>query len=132
MSDEYTPEDPAPDGEFDEWLDAIDAGEGYYLSCDERHSWLPPRRICPTCGGDLHEEPLPAAGEVASFTVVHVPTPPFADDAPYATVIAEFGAVRLTGVCRAFEGLVLGETVEPTVGERKTDGERLLLLERLD
>jgi uncharacterized OB-fold protein len=131
MSDDYTPEDPARDGGYDDWLDAIDAGEGYYLTCDAGHGWLPPRRVCPACGGDLDEEPLPAAGEVDSFTVVHVPTPAFAGEAPYATVIASFGPVRLTGVCRAHEGLELGETVAPAVDER-ADGERLLLLERVD
>jgi uncharacterized OB-fold protein len=128
MSEEYTPEDPAPDGEYDAWLDAIDAGDGYYLSCDEGHGWLPPRRVCPRCGGDLHEEPLPDAGTVATFTVVHVPTPSFAAEAPYATVVADFGEVRLTGVARTFEDLAVGDSVAPAVGERE-DGERLLLLE---
>jgi uncharacterized OB-fold protein len=128
MSDEYTPENPAPDGEYDAWLDAVAADEGYYLACDEGHGWLPPRRVCPRCGGDLHEESLPETGSVATFTVVHVPTPSFAAEAPYATVVAEFGAVRLTGVARTFEGLAVGDTVAPAVGERE-EGDRLLLLE---
>lgn len=128
MSDDYTPEDPAPDGEYDTWLDAVADGDGYYVACDEGHGWLPPRRVCPHCGGELHEEPLPGTGEISTFTVVHVPTPPFAAEAPYATVVADFGAVRLTGVARSFEDLGVGDTVAPTVGERE-DGERLLLLE---
>jgi uncharacterized OB-fold protein len=130
MSDDYTLENPARDGGYDDWLDAVDAGEAHYLSCENGHGWLPPRRVCPRCGGDLHEEPLPETGEVASYTVVHVPTPSFADDAPYATAIASFGPVRLTGITRSFEGLAVGDRVTPAVGERRTDGERLLLLER--
>ncbi|WP_276259213.1 Zn-ribbon domain-containing OB-fold protein [Haloglomus litoreum] len=129
MSDDFTPENPAPDGEYDAWLDAVDAGDGYHLVCDEGHGWLPPRRVCPRCGGDLREEPLPDSGAVATFTVVHVPTPSFAAEAPYATVVADFGGVRLTGVARQFEDLAVGDSVAPAVGERE-DGERLLLLER--
>lgn len=130
MSDEHTPENPARDGAFDDWLDAVAAEEGYYLACEAGHGWLPPRRVCHACGGDLHEEPLPETGTVDSFTVVHVPTPAFAEEAPYATVIASFGPVRVTGICRAFEDLATGETVTLTVGERAGDGDRLVLFER--
>jgi uncharacterized OB-fold protein len=130
MSDDHSLADPARDGGYDDWLDAIAAGEGFYLACEAGHGWLPPRRVCPRCGDALNEEPLPDRGEVASFTVVHVPTPSFVDDAPYATVIADFGSVRLTGITRVFEGLSMGDTVVPVIGERRTDGERLLLLER--
>ncbi|MFB6205399.1 MAG: Zn-ribbon domain-containing OB-fold protein [Haloglomus sp.] len=128
MSDDYTLEDPARDGAYDDWLDAVAADDGYYLACDEGHGWLPPRRTCPRCGGDLHDEPLPDTGTVATFSVVHVPTPSFAGEAPYATVVAEFGPVRLTGVAREFEDISLGDSVAPALGER-ADGERLLLLE---
>ena len=62
--------------------------------------------------------------------MVHVPTPAFAEEAPYATVIASFGPVRVTGICRAFEDLATGETVTLTVGERAGDGDRLVLFER--
>lgn len=103
------------DAGYDEWLDALDSGEGYYLACEEGHGSLPPRRVCPHCGSpDLSEEPLPESGTVETFTVVHVPAPSFADEAPYATVVADFGAVRLTGVLGgdAVEEVEVGSTVE--------------------
>ena len=42
--------DAARDGAYDDFLDAIEAGEGYYLECENGHGWLPPRRVCPECG----------------------------------------------------------------------------------
>ena len=53
------------DAGFDEWLAAIDDGEGYYLESPSGEGSLPPRRICPHSGStDLEEEPLPEAGEI--------------------------------------------------------------------
>ena len=71
------------DGGFDEWLDALEREEAYYLECPAEHGSLPPRRVCPECGaGELAEQPLPDSGEVETFTVTHIPTPSFEDDAP--------------------------------------------------
>lgn len=84
---------------FDDLLDAISDGAGYFLECSNGHSSLPPRRLCPDCGDtDLSERPLPGAGAIVTYTVVHVPTPQFEGEAPYVTAIAEFGSVRLTGL----------------------------------
>lgn len=89
---------------YDEWLDALDDADGYALVCPDGHGSLPPRRVCPTCGATtLSREPLPETGILKTFSVVHVPAPSFAGDAPYVTAIASFGPVRLTGVLRGVE-----------------------------
>ncbi len=124
-----TDDEPVPDAGYDDLLDAVAAGEGYYLECPEGHGWLPPRRVCPECGArDLVERPLPDAGEVETFTVVHVPTPGFADDAPYVTAVADFGPVRLTGMVVDVEpdAVENGLLVTADVAESATTDERLL------
>ena len=121
----------ARDAGYDDWLDAIAEGRGYYLECPEGHGALPPRRACPDCGRtELSEEPLPEGGTVATYTVVQVATPQFEDDAPYVTAIADFGSVRLTGLLRGVEhdAVETGLRVAPDVGETETTGDRALLL----
>lgn len=116
----------------DEWLDALAAGEGYFLRCPEGHASLPPRRVCPHCGdGDLAETPLPESGTVETYTVTHVASPGFADDVPYVTAIARFGRARLTGQLRGVDhdDVEVGTTVGAGVGERETTGERVIVLE---
>ena len=116
---------------YDEWLDAVESGDGFYLACPNDHGSLPPRRTCPHCGAfELHEESLPETGEVATYTVVHVGAPDFADETPYVTAIAEFGNVRLTGILRnvAPADLDVGMTVEPKVGITESTGQRRLEL----
>jgi hypothetical protein len=121
------------DDGYDDLLDAIEDGEGFYLACENGHGYLPPRRVCPDCGStDLEGTPLGDAGEVLTRTVVHVPPPRFADDAPYATLLAEFGPVRVTGiVLDAADAPDVGETVRPIVEVSETDGDRLLAFERV-
>ncbi|MFB6136515.1 MAG: Zn-ribbon domain-containing OB-fold protein [Halobacteriaceae archaeon] len=121
--------DDARDAGFDDFLDALADGDGYYLRCSNGHGSLPPRRVCPECGDrTLEERPLPDGGEVVTFTVVRVATPRFADDVPYVTAVAEFGDVRLTGVLRGVDpdDAARGLAVEATVEETQTTGERLL------
>ena len=118
------------DAGYDDWLDGIEAGEGSYLSCENDHGSLPPRRACPHCGSpDLEATPLPDTGEIESVTVVHVAAPSHADDAPYATAIADFGPVRLTGMVRGVDpdAVELGMTVAPTVERTETRDERVLV-----
>ena len=94
-------EDDVRDAGFDDFLDALAAGDGYYLACGEGHGSLPPRRACPQCGDrDLEETTLPNTGTVDSCSTVHVATPAFVDDAPYVVAVVDFGAVRLTGQVR--------------------------------
>lgn len=123
--------DGVRDAGFDDFLDALADGDGYYLACADGHGSLPPRRACPHCGRtDLTEEPLPETGDVATHTQVHVPTPAFADDAPYVDAVVDFGPVRLTGQVLADPADVeVGLPVEPGVGETATTGERLLVFE---
>ena len=113
--------DRVRDEGFDEFLDALADGEGYYVECANGHGSLPPRRVCPHCGSTvLVDEPLPETGEVVTHTQVYVPTPAFAEDAPYVNAVVDFGAVRLTGQ-------VLADAEDVTVG---TTGERLLVFEQ--
>jgi uncharacterized OB-fold protein len=120
----------ARDGEYDELLDAIAEGRGYYVRCANGHGSLPPRRVCPHCGSrDLADEPLPAAGTVVTYTVVSVPTPQFSEDAPYVTAIAEFGDAKVTGLLRGADpdDLETGLPVEVTVEETETTGDRAIV-----
>ncbi|WP_128475766.1 Zn-ribbon domain-containing OB-fold protein [Halorussus pelagicus] len=122
--------EPVRDEGFDDFLDAIEAGEGFYLECPEGHGSLPPRRVCPHCGAtDLEETPLPETGEIETYTEVHVPAPSFADDAPYVTAVVDFGAVRLTGQLRGGETaeIEVGTEVSVGIGENETAGERVVV-----
>lgn len=122
--------DKARDGEYDDLLDAIEEGEGYYCECSNGHGSLPPRRVCPHCGSrDLTETPIPDAGEIATHTTVSVPTPQFSEDAPYVTAIVDFGAVQVTGLVRDIDpdDVELGMSVGIDVGERATTGDRAIV-----
>lgn len=122
--------DKARDGAFDDWLDAVEEGEGYYVECGNGHGWLPPRRVCPDCGSrDLSEAPLPDAGEVATFTEVSVATPQFSADTPYVTAIVDYGPVRVTGLLRGVDPdeVAVGTPVGIDVGERETTGDRAVV-----
>ncbi|NEU57228.1 Zn-ribbon domain-containing OB-fold protein [Halorussus sp. MSC15.2] len=115
---------------FDDFLDAIESGEGFYLECPEGHGSLPPRRVCPHCGAtDLRETTLPETGDIETFTTVHVAAPEFVDDAPYVTAVADFGGVRLTGIVRGIDpdDVAVGTEVAPDVGETETADERVLV-----
>lgn len=118
----------ARDGPYDDLLDAIEGGEGYYLECEDGHGWLPPRRICPECGSrELREEPLPDAGEITSFTEIAVAAPSWTDDAPYITAVADFGPVGITGLLRDADDPEIGMIVGVEVGERVTTGDRAIV-----
>jgi uncharacterized OB-fold protein len=118
----------ARDGPYDDLLDAIETGDGYYLECEHGHGWLPPRRICPECGSrELTEEPLPESADVASYTEIAVAAPSWADDAPYVTAIADFGPVRMTGLLRNAEDPEIGMAVGVEVDERVTTGDRAIV-----
>ena len=103
---------------FDDFLDALDRGAGYFLACENDHGSLPPRRVCPHCGGDLEKRDLPETGEIVSFTVIHVATPSFVDRTPYATAVVDFGPVTLTGIVHGVDtddvetGMVVSVGVE--------------------
>ncbi|WP_415380856.1 Zn-ribbon domain-containing OB-fold protein [Halosimplex sp. TS25] len=122
--------DKARDGQYDDLLDAIESGEGYYMECANGHGWLPPRRVCPDCRSrELTETPLPESGEVATYTTVSVATPQFSADTPYVTAIVDYGPVRVTGLLRGVdpEDIEVGMPVGVEVGERQTTGDRAIV-----
>ena len=124
-----TEPDGVGDAGFDEWLDALERDDAYYLECPAGHGSLPPRRVCPDCGDPILEQrPLPDVGEIQTFTVTHVPTPSFEEDAPYAAAIADFGPVRLTGqvVGVDVETVENGLNVQPEVHISETSSDRLI------
>jgi len=94
---------------------------------------LPPRPICPQCGGqDLEWVELEGKGAVRAYTVIHVPLTRMRDRCPYAC-----GVVELDEGLR-ISGLILGvsEDEEMAVGSRVEaefvkDGERTALCFRL-
>jgi uncharacterized OB-fold protein len=115
---------------FDDFLDAVEAGEPYYLEGPEGDGWLPPRRIDPATGsGELTERPLPETGTVVTHTRTHVASPGFADDAPFVVAIAEFGPVKITGQLRDADpdAVEIGQSVEIGVGRSETADERLVV-----
>lgn len=121
-----------PNEGYDEWLDALGDGDGYYLECPDGHGWLPPRRVCPDCGStDLEAASLPASGEVTTYTITQIASPSFEDDTPYVTAIADFGSVRVTGQLRGvdFGDVEVGQVVGATTGRRQTTDDRLVVFE---
>jgi hypothetical protein len=120
---------PVRDGAYDDLLDAIADGEGYYLEGPEGHGWLPPRLVDPVTGStDLTERPLPETGDVETYTVIHAPLPSFSEEAPYVIALVDFGPVTLTGQVRGVPpaDVSMGMTVEPTIETSETTGDRLI------
>lgn len=127
MSDS-DPDVPANTG-YDEWADALAEG-GYFIECADGHGSLPPRRVCPVCGStDLSEEPLPADGQIATFSEVHVAPSGFGEEPPYVTAVVDFGSVRLTGIVRGLsaDDVAIGTAVRPDVEENGATGNRLVV-----
>lgn len=117
---------------FDDFLDAVEAGEPYYLEGPEGDGWLPPRRIDPATGSrELTEKPLPDTGEVVTHTQTHVASPEFADDAPFIVAIAEFGPVKVTGQLRDVDAsdAAIGEEVTMDIEHSETKDKRLVVFE---
>ena len=129
-----TPTGPPSTGNdgYDAWLAAVADESGYALRCPDGHASLPPRRVCPTCGAtDLTQTPLAERGTVETASVVHVPSPGFAEDAPYVTAVVDMGPVRVTGVVRGAEATLYavsaGDTVTLGVDRRETNDEPLIV-----
>jgi hypothetical protein len=121
----------ASDGTFSAFLDAIAAGEPFYLTCPNGHGAIPPQQLCHECHSrDLSRTPLPEVGEIETYSVVAVPAPRFSDDSPYVTAIAAFGPVMLTGQLRGVDpdAVELGQTVQVAVDS--ANGERYVAFER--
>lgn len=115
---------------FDDFLDAVEDGEPYYLEGPEGDGSLPPRRIDPATGSrELTEEPLPATGEIVTHTQTHVASPGFADDAPFVVAVAEFGPVKITGQVRGIDAdeVEIGQPVAIGIDRSETNDERLVV-----
>lgn len=116
----------------DDFLEALADGQGYSLECPSGHASLPPRYGCPKCAAtDLEERPLPESGTITASTVIRVPAPAFADEAPYVLAIAEFGPIKLTG--KLLEVDPDEETIESgtpvSVTTDRVDGEHVIAFE---
>ncbi len=115
---------------YDDFLDAVEDGEPYYLEGTDGDGYLPPRLLDPATGEqDLTEQPLPDTGELLTYTQTHVASPQFADDAPFVVAIAEFGPVRITGQIREQEAsdVEIGQEVELGIEHSETKDERLVV-----
>ncbi|WP_267163210.1 Zn-ribbon domain-containing OB-fold protein [Halovenus salina] len=120
--------DDARDDGYDDFLDAVEEGEPYYLESPSGNGWLPPRAVDPETGEtELQEEDLPERGEVLTHTTTHVSGPSFADDAPYIVAVASFGPVNITGQMRETEAVEIGQNVTLDVERTETTGDRVIV-----
>lgn len=123
MSDEVS------NGDHTAWLDAIESGDGFYLECPNGHGWIPPRRICKTCGSEtLDRAPLPTSGRIETYTDIHVPAPRFEHRDRVVVAIANFEGVSITGRLEnaAIQSIEPGTTVELDVEQSATRDERIV------
>jgi len=121
--------DTRDDG-YDDFLDAVEESEPYYLESPSGDGWLPPRVCDPKTGErKLVEKELPATGEVVTHTTTHVAGPDFADDAPYVVAIVSFGPVSVTGQVREVDpdDVEIGQEVEIGVEQTETTGDRVIV-----
>jgi uncharacterized OB-fold protein len=124
--------DDVRDAGYDDFLDAVESGEPYYLESPSGNGWLPPREIDPETGErELTEQPLPETGEVLTSTITNVAGPSFADDTPYVVAVAQFGPVRLTGQVQGLDHdeVEIGQEVTVAVDTNETEGERVIVFE---
>lgn len=124
--------DAPRDAGYDDFLDAVEDGEPYYLASPSGNGWLPPRYIDPETGErELTERDLPEPGEILTYTQTHVSGPSFVDDTPYVVAVAQFGPVRISGQVRGIDpgDLAVGQTVELTVGRTETEDDRIIVFE---
>lgn len=78
--------------------------------CDQL--FMPPKYICPECGGLEQEEVrLSGKGVISTYTTIRVPPSGFEDQAPYDLVVVDL-AEKLSVTAR----LVAEEGKEPEIG----------------
>jgi uncharacterized OB-fold protein len=118
------------DNGFDDFLDAVEEGEPYYLESPSGNGWLPPRTVDPETGQrELVEKALPETGEIETHTTTFVAGPEFADDAPYVVAVVDFGPVSITGQMRDVEpeNVEIGQDVEIGVEHTATQDDRVIV-----
>jgi uncharacterized OB-fold protein len=120
----------ARDAGYDDFLDAVEDGDPYYLESPDGEAYLPPTERDPATGSTaLTEQSLPDTGEILTHTTTNVATPQFADDAPFVVALASFGPVTLTGQLRDIDPAAaeIGQSVELGVERSETRDERVLV-----
>lgn len=125
--------DEVPNGDHATWLDAIESDNGFYLECPNAHGWVPPRRVCKTCGSTtLDRAALPSSGRIETYTEIHVPAPRFEHEDKVGVAIADFGAVSITGRLddTATESIEQGTAIELDVERSATPDERIVTFHR--
>jgi len=84
--------EPVITPEFASWWDAVRRHALEIQRCGHCRAWIHyPRVLCPHCFSDeLAFEPVNGSGHVVTWSVVHrAQHPDFADEVPYAVVVAE-------------------------------------------
>jgi uncharacterized OB-fold protein len=119
------------DAGFDDFLDAVEADDPYYLETADGETHLPPMSHDPTTGGEPTARELPEPGEVLTHTTTHIAAPQFEADTPYVTAVAAFGPVSVTGQIRGIppEEVEIGQVVTLGVDRSETRDERVLVFE---
>ncbi|ERH08425.1 MAG: putative nucleic-acid-binding protein containing a Zn-ribbon [halophilic archaeon J07HX64] len=115
---------------FDDFLDAVEAGDPQYLVDNDGRTHLPPMPYDPATGEKgLTERPVPEPGEILTHTTTQIATPQFEDDTPYVTAVASFGPVDITGQLRDIspENVEIGQAVTLGVERSETRDERVLV-----
>ncbi|MCO8268789.1 OB-fold domain-containing protein [Haloferax sp. AB510] len=121
--------DDVSNGDHATWLDAIESDDGFYLECPNGHAWIPPRRVCKTCGSEtLDRVPLSTTGRIVTYTEIHVPAPRFEHRDRVVVAIADFGGVSITGRLddAATESIEQGTAVELDVEQSASTDERIV------
>ena len=118
------------DAGFDDFLDAVEAGDPQYLVDDDGGTHLPPMPHDPVTGeAGLTERSVPEPGEILTHTTTQIAAPQFEDDTPYVTAVASFGPVNITGQLRDIppEDVEIGQAVTLGVERSETREERVLV-----
>jgi uncharacterized OB-fold protein len=96
--------------------------------CTKCGKWFfPPRLVCDKCGHrEFETKAMRRTGTILTYTVVHVPPKPFADQAPFPVAVVEMddGPRVTTQVADPQEGqLKIGQKVKLEFRRAFADGE---------
>jgi uncharacterized OB-fold protein len=112
---------------FQEMLDQNKVIYSVCEMCDR--NFLPPQKKCLECEkGDLEIREAPKTGKIETYTIIHVSTPDFKSEVPFAIGIISLGDnLRIMGriQCSTFDELSIGREVKMCFNETKNDSSRL-------